>query len=120
MIWQLQWGRNFIVAEIGTRREALVEAYKASMGPQLYRCGNSVLAERRCDFEVASMGPQLYRCGNEITLDKSIMRDLMLQWGRNFIVAEIGTRREALVEAYKASMGPQLYRCGNWSRGMRA
>ena len=39
-----------------------------------------------------------------------------LQWGCNFIVAEIiqgWTEREA---EYRASMGPQLYRCGNQDR----
>ena len=43
-----------------------------------------------------------------ITMDGKV-----LQWGRNFIVAEIGIgSREALDQA-RASMGPQLYRCGN-------
>ena len=37
----LQWGRNFIVAEIGTAGRRAVSAPTASMGPQLYRCGNA-------------------------------------------------------------------------------
>ena len=37
---ELQWGRNFIVAEILTVFHALFHLTHASMGPQLYRCGN--------------------------------------------------------------------------------
>ena len=37
----------------------------------------------------ASMGPQLYRCGNEPYLAAYTSGNRSLQWGRNFIVAEI-------------------------------
>ena len=109
------------------------------MGPQLYRCGNMsvlVLALNSC---TASMGPQLYRCGNMLRpsptcellsrtlqwgrnfivaemLDCGIKRyasSPKLQWGRNFIVAEIAGNRRRLWLISNASMGPQLYRCGN-------
>ena len=85
----LQWGRNFIVAEtrvillemgnqhirfngaatlslrklLDTRLEP-VSVDTASMGPQLYRCGNMAETCDECGDSVASMGPQLYRCGN--------------------------------------------------------
>ena len=36
----LQWGRNFIVAEIKQSRKLSKGCKLASMGPQLYRCGN--------------------------------------------------------------------------------
>ena len=87
--------------------------YAASMGPQLYRCGNNTTdtVHVRCYESFngaatlslrkpgksrkqseqgipASMGPQLYRCGN---LHKELL---------------------VLANGY-ASMGPQLYRCGN-------
>ena len=35
------------------------------------------------------MGPQLYRCGNEEQVRELKLQVLTLQWGRNFIVAEI-------------------------------
>ena len=59
----LQWGRNFIVAETGAC------VYGGAQHGQ------------------ASMGPQLYRCGNLMPLC-SLSSCFSLQWGRNFIVAE--------------------------------
>ena len=85
----LQWGRNFIVAEM------------TEMG--LARGG----------FWVASMGPQLYRCGNRDAIVDRAFGALELQWGRNFIVAEIRDYVELVLLRVGASMGPQLYRCGN-------
>ena len=35
------------------------------------------------------MGPQLYRCGNREYADNERLERDVLQWGRNFIVAEI-------------------------------
>ena len=59
------------------------------------------------------MGPQLYRCGN-MARERQFGRELaVLQWGRNFIVAEIWQRRLPGDRHAPASMGPQLYRCGN-------
>ena len=84
------------------------------MGPQLYRCGNNCLSCRSwlscprfngaatlslrkpCKGEVlgrllmdsASMGPQLYRCGNGNPALWDVHVIWLLQWGRNFIVAE--------------------------------
>ena len=136
----LQWGRNFIVAEIHQTNIPLTSHMScfngaatlslrkfgqplcryclvcASMGPQLYRCGNSQLEVSRKESQQASMGPQLYRCGNSpfaaaaglmdlgfngaatLSLRKSTTdpntRPLVikLQWGRNFIVAEMSQR----------------------------
>ena len=86
---KLQWGRNFIVAETWPLPCVVMYRTQASMGPQLYRCGN--LAATLCchvpnssfngaatlslrkphsrwqgqtHMVGASMGPQLYRCGN--------------------------------------------------------
>ena len=59
------------------------------------------------------MGPQLYRCGNAEKVDKRLLSLYLLQWGRNFIVAETGLHAASLCNFRPASMGPQLYRCGN-------
>ena len=107
------------------------------MGPQLYRCGNDGREARVVDVFGASMGPQLYRCGNvpvwvaenvalisfngaaTLSLRKCAGEDgglplsQMLQWGRNFIVAEIYFGIARICQQWRASMGPQLYRCGN-------
>ena len=85
----LQWGRNFIVAEMCRHLPALVVCRLASMGPQLYRCGNLANQYVLVPPVVASMGPQLYRCGNVDFPWKKSDIELTLQWGRNFIVAEI-------------------------------
>ena len=85
----------------------------ASMGPQLYRCGNEEYAVVRAEAVIASMGPQLYRCGNQTNAQFNLLHTYLLQWGRNFIVAEIGICLGGLYPCRRASMGPQLYRCGN-------
>ena len=109
----LQWGRNFIVAEtqLGHLHQhgrwvasmgpqlyrcgnlpapaALAFLWPASMGPQLYRCGNAkVFRGLSVKTGRASMGPQLYRCGNLDNIEEQTDRMTLLQWGRNFIVAE--------------------------------
>ena len=60
----LQWGRNFIVAETTFFEPTALKNGLASMGPQLYRCGNTHRRHHRRNRSRASMGPQLYRCGN--------------------------------------------------------
>ena len=109
----LQWGRNFIVAEIKIVEETTKDMDAASMGPQLYRCGNHFLLINKINHLIASMGPQLYRCGNDrrglcskdqlgrfngaatLSLRKcsnpisTLTPNNLLQWGRNFIVAEM-------------------------------
>ena len=96
---KLQWGRNFVVAEEKAHRASMgpqlyrcgnVTERAASMGPQLCRCGNGDPSLSAC---CASMGPQLYRCGNLAVVSTVPTRHEPLQWGRNFIVAEICQRR---------------------------
>ena len=140
---ELQWGRNFIVAEtvpsacgrwpgqtcfngaatlslrklVARGRQILLQA-GASMGPQFYRCGN-VSPGLVDEIAVpASMGPQLYRCGNEIAKYPHTYIANLLQWGRNFIVAETEGLAPLGDGVPLASMGPQLYRCGNMSSGV--
>ena len=111
---QLQWGRNFIVAEISQPRysreprryfngAATLSLRKsrpgpgpwlfrlpASMGPQLYRYGN-LASSLSPTVKYASMGPQLYHYGNDMADDKPSLTSQVLQWGRNFIVAEMNS-----------------------------
>ena len=65
------------------------DSLKASMGPQLYRCGNTHCRIFCRRYLLASMGPQLYRCGNSHSFSVILRHMAVLQWGRNFIVAEI-------------------------------
>ena len=117
---RLQWGRNFIVAEMWQHWNSYtLRVIRASMGPQLYRCGNQGPNTSSCiqnytlqwgrNFIVA----EICRIGDTLhTFDR-------LQWGRNFIVAEMGLGRCLQVGMGHASMGPQLYRCGNFIASIR-
>ena len=86
---ELQWGCNFIVAEIRIIFVMLFFMAVASMGPQLYRCGN-----RTCWQQVKLF---LYRFnwGRTLSLRKydslepAAQVPIRLQWGHNFIVAEM-------------------------------
>ena len=136
----LQWGRNFIVAETKERIEAARKEVPASMGPQLYRCGNKGRKYKVRLLNMASMGPQLYRCGNIRTVRGSwtgtrcfngaATLSLRKPTG-NFLPSSGSTgfngaatlslrKHDAIQEALSyecgASMGPQLYRCGNWAQ----
>ena len=136
VIKKLQWGRNFAVAE--THPAMLtswrVRRFNGAATLQLRKrewvCG-------RCRHSNASMGPQLCSCGNVLAAQPPAYPLPMLQWGRNFAVAETSakhsklcmeyrlqwgrnfavaeTRQKLLTETikYKASMGPQLCSCGN-------
>ena len=86
----------------------------ASMGPQLYRCGNSGEHLRSNHPHAASMGPQLYRCGNSAFSLSLRAISCMLQWGPQLYRCgnyEVGEGAPSI--SIRASMGPQLYRCGN-------
>ena len=135
----LQWGRNFIVAE--TRSPPTTTGYCSGFNgaatlslrkrqpprhtptPTSSFNGAATLSLRKLwggpgqrGSIPASMGPQLYRCGNLYTLITGLDTFLLLQWGRNFIVAETGKRQRRGGVGHHASMGPQLYRCGNGIR----
>ena len=84
------------------------------MGPQLYRCGNL------CQFRKSLPAWILLQWGRNFivaeissSLDDIVLNASSLQWGRNFIVAEITMIYSGHTKANLASMGPQLYRCGN-------
>ena len=108
---RLQWGRNFIVAERARPFFLITQMTFASMGPQLHRCGKPRQRGGRRAPRDASMGPQLHRCGKGERTGPHIHPEFasmgpqlhrcgksrrnsvalayrVLQWGRNFIVAE--------------------------------
>ena len=109
----LQWGRNFIVAEtrlcVGFRRGGA----SVSMGPQLYRCGNCQWPQYQQSAHSSFNGAAALSLRKSVTanylarhglcfngaatllLRKCLYSEKVdvilksLQWGRNFIVAEI-------------------------------
>ena len=46
------------------RIDSTLQTINASMGPQLYSCGNCKTCYAKIGESFASMGPQLYSCGN--------------------------------------------------------
>ena len=135
----LQWGRNFIVAETRHRSLDALRGDPRFNGAATLSLRKHVLGAGGVEQGIlASMGPQLYRCGNIVTWLTSSSMGTVLQWGRNFIVAEtrhrsldalrgdprfngaatLSLRKHVLgaggvEQGILASMGPQLYRCGN-------
>ena len=110
----LQWGRNFIVAETGARRSQTGFKCRASMGPQLYRCGDPTA------IITPVTTPAMLQWGRNFIVAETSRLEIRvpstsyaLQWGRNFIVAETDSSRNNLHQPHRASMGPQLYRCGD-------
>ena len=101
-------------------RDSVVGDSWASMGPQLYRCGNIPHRHPGRPVRVASMGPQLYRCGNAMRGRGSHASRCSFNGAatlslRKFVIAVLPYHRD------QASMGPQLYRCGNlriWGRAI--
>ena len=111
---RLQWGRNFIVAETRVCMSLVSSSFSASMGPQLYRCGNKNKGDRGFNRVFASMGPQLYRCGNAPF--RSLIQHSHYIASMGPQLYRCGNEKAFVVvpPAYlPASMGPQLYRCGN-------
>ena len=111
----LQWGRNFIVAEICMMPGKYTCGYRrASMGPQLYRCGNCLISCLSINkSQPASMGPQLYRCGNQEPIPSSASSTSCFNGAATLSLRkQLHGQRENLGHEH-ASMGPQLYRCGN-------
>ena len=110
----LQWGRNFIVAEILQRLKRTLRHRLASMGPQLYRCGNYRTALVHFHSGGRFNGAATLSLRKFAIPMKAAAATPTLQWGRNFIVAEILQRLKRTLRHRLASMGPQLYRCGNY------
>ena len=113
----LQWGRNFIVAAIRRWPTMVSETAQASMGPQLYRCGNQNRTSERMQPFPCFNGAATLSLRKFIGISITAIGMMALQWGRNFIVAEIGNPSGLSDFVFTASMGPQLYRCGNTGSG---
>ena len=111
-LFALQWGRNLFVAECIRLSGRSILSGRASMGPQLVRCGmfdsarmmqatNYLLQWGRNLFVAECVRPlgASHRCNG-------------LQWGRNLFVAECTPLSPLRPLRSRASMGPQLVRCG--------
>ena len=85
---RLQWGRNFIVAETRLFRLTLLSYGAASMGPQLYRCGNLSLIKESMSIYISFNGAATLSLRKPAAIRPPFMPPVKLQWGRNFIVAE--------------------------------
>ena len=110
---KLQWGRNFIVAEMFQLSPKGDVVVHASMGPQLYRCGNDDSKVQTSWRECASMGPQLYRCGNLRSFCPLRARLSSFNGAATLSLRKYDHRPGEDAPLVLASMGPQLYRCGN-------
>ena len=138
---KLQWGHAFSDVEIQLGATIQRPTASASMGPRLFRRGNTLNINNpfviRCcfngatpfqtwklpsryrivpDFE-ASMGPRLFRRGNgQCCGHNSSHKGRSLQWGHAFSDVEISFRHDLIISPnYLASMGPRLFRRGNSS-----
>ena len=85
----LQWGRNFIVAEMYWNDCLASGPWQASMGPQLYRCGNGTGRPPTTGARWRFNGAATLSLRKSFTNKHTAIDMQMLQWGRNFIVAEI-------------------------------
>ena len=110
----LQWGRNFIVAEIYQQK------LQYALESELQWGRNFIVAEMyHIQYQgptasvLASMGPQLYRCGN-MRREKEIRHGhLCFNGAATLSLRKYGIRYHTCANPAMASMGPQLYRCGN-------
>ena len=109
----LQWGRNFIVAEITWVGLVITTESQASMGPQLYRCGNQSLIDGLETPHTLLQWGRNFIVAEMAGSAMGLLFMAVLQWGRNFIVAEMDAIFLFWALHRAASMGPQLYRYGN-------
>ena len=109
----LQWGHNFTVVEISIKRGGSFRWTFASMGPQLYSCGNDTTEYDSNMSDLSFNGAttlQLWKCGYGTyitTVSKSFNGATTLQLWKSHAV------RKQVFIILDASMGPQLYSCGN-------
>ena len=94
----LQWGRNFIVAEM--RRVAATITFQ-----EMLQWGrNFIVAEMQITAMPASHISRCFNGAATLSLRKSITGEYghalaaELQWGRNFIVAEISPRDRSILQ----------------------
>ena len=92
----LQWGRNFIVAETWQKKFLNPTRLQLQWGRNFIVAETAIAVYRHAQRRRASMGPQLYRCGNVIIAGLLYYVITRLQWGRNFIVAETNAHSNRL------------------------
>ena len=130
------------VAERHVRPGPQVGRARASMGPQLVRCGKpwlgmlkqsaseklqwgrNLFVAERCSAGmvpylplIASMGPQLVRCGKVVSHASKRPAGKTLQWGRNLFVAESGKRPRFLRRPQPLQWGRNLFVAERWVEG---
>src|SRR2546422_5726097 len=86
---QLQWGRDRLIAEMRRFPDVAADVEDASMGPRSSDRGNAVALEEAAPDFRASMGPRSSDRGNTRSLS-SRLSSILLQWGRDRLIAEIG------------------------------
>ena len=89
-IKMLQWGHNFSVVEMQHFLQLLHLLMRASMGPQLFSCGDASLFVLTAFAVVGFNGAttfQLWRSGRAD--ERYHGRSSWLQWGHNFSVVEM-------------------------------
>ena len=130
---ELQWGRNLFVAECAPAAGAHRPPGRASMGPQLVRCGMMACSHRKHQHHMlqwgrnlfvaecveyavwvhadgrASMGPQLVRCGMLVKVGQAMEASCALQWGRNLFVAECMHTGRRYIMAAMLQWGRNLF-----------
>ena len=88
---QLQWGRDQLIAEVALAVLASGDIILASMGPRSIDRGSVRAPDRPRVQRPASMGPRSIDRGSR--LFRSTACGLNgLQWGRDQLIAEVGTR----------------------------
>ena len=112
-IWLLQWGRNFIVAETWTARSTAIGAGTSFIGAATLSLRKPAAPSIRHSVKRRFNGAATLSLRKLTSFLIGSYGLDVLQWGRNFIVAETGGRHRRLHQGTGASMGPQLYRCGN-------
>ena len=120
--YPLQWGRNFIVAETIYVISRIFALITASMGPQLYRCGNLSVAVWLAAGTALQWGRNFIVAETWKAPIIGVYGSLMLQWGRNFIVAEtrqpwrlLGQTEGSFNGAATLSLRKRQVRIGNYN-----
>ena len=87
----LQWSRNFSVADCQWTGIHPILASFPSMEPQLFSCGLLLECLASCLAHEPSMEPQLFSCGLKVCEAAHVILPSILQWSRNFSVADCRT-----------------------------
>ena len=110
-IYLLQWSRNFSVADCTNHCLHLWLIPHHFNGAATFQLRIAFNSESISSFNSTSMEPQLFSCGLLSAVD--IMWSVsLLQWSRNFSVADCFRPRIFGSSRLPTSMEPQLFSCG--------